>query len=91
MNECDKCNRPYCYDCPYVEPEKTLAERFADNLEISCDYAVEMLEYEDVDCVIKEFLEIYWRKNKAYALREIQKILGEKYNETHNELGKRKL
>lgn len=74
MTGCDDCNRNICHGCPYQE-NKTLAERFADNLEISSDHAIEMLEYADIDCVIRELIEIYWRKDKAYAIKEIQRRL----------------
>ena len=77
MSECDNCNRNICHGCPYQEPDKTLAERFADNLEIGWDYAVEMLECVEVDCVIHELIEIYWRDGKCHELRQyvIKEIL----------------
>ena len=67
MSECDNCNRNICHGCPYQEPDKSRAEIFADNLEIGWDYAVDMLEYANVDCIIKELCEIYY---KAYTYVE---------------------
>ena len=73
MTECDNCNRPICHGCPYQEPKKTMPERFADKLATNPDNAIEWLAEQDIDCVIKELIEIYWRKNKVYALREINR------------------
>lgn len=75
MTGCDDCTRNICYGCPYVEPESTLAERFAENLKVSSDYAIEMLKFADVDYVIRELIEIYWTKDKAYAIKEIERRL----------------
>ena len=75
MNACDTCNRPICHGCPHQEPDKTLAKRFADNLEIGWDYAIEQLEYVKVDCIIRECIEIYWR---AYRYAENNDIDGGK-------------
>lgn len=93
MSECDNCNRYYttCSSCPYYEKPKTLAEMFAENLEIGWDYAIEELELHEVDCEIREAIEIYWHayehmenadpddgkcyKLRAYAIKEIQKRL----------------
>ena len=81
MDDCGNCNLPTCANCPYTDEHKTLAERFAENLKVSGDHAIEMLEYADVDCVVIELTEIYWRTDKdnikKWAIKEIQKLLGE--------------
>ena len=73
MDMCDRCALPNCYGCKYAEPEKSLAEQFMDKAQTSPDDAIEWLAKQEIDCVIRELIEIYWRKNKVYALREINR------------------
>ena len=67
MNPCENCNIPdfsTCYGCEYAgvdKPKRTLAETFAENLEVGWDYAIEQLDNAKIDCVIRECIEIYWR------------------------------
>lgn len=91
MDVCDRCNRPICHGCPYQEPDKTPAERFAENLETGWDYAIETLSGTTTDCVILELIEVYWNAYKyqqnndpddgdcfeirQYAVKEISKRL----------------
>ena len=67
MDDCGNCKLLSCTNCPIAEPEKTLAERFTDNLEIGWDYAIEQLELFKVDGAIFKCMEYYW---KAYRLQE---------------------
>jgi hypothetical protein len=103
MNPCDNCTRQEystCYGCEYaeterkVEPERTLAQTFTDNLEVGWDYAIEQLENAKVDCVIRECIEQYWKaydylqdndvdggkcfELRQWAIKEILKRLEEK-------------
>ena len=64
MSRCDNCNLDYytCDNCPHREPEKSLAESFAENLEIGWDYAVEQLQCADIydNGELLEAIEKYW-------------------------------
>ena len=73
MDMCDRCALPTCANCPYAEPEKSIAEQFMDKVEEDPDEAIIWLGTQVVDCVIRELIEIYWRQNKVFALREINK------------------
>lgn len=77
MTECDRCNRPMCYGCPYQEEEKTPAQIFEANLKVSSDHAIDMLATKYDGGAIYELIDIYYRRKdmQEWAINEIRKIL----------------